>query len=217
MISYAPGQHGKPLRSTAEIAASYDAQARSSYVTKLRNPFFERYGRAVGRKLAELAPTSLLDVGTGDGYTLSYALEEVRVPAVFGVDASKERLRIAESILGPRGVTFQQMDLFSLKFEDDCFDVVMTSHALEPNGGREREGIRELFRVARRYVLMLEPDYDFAPYEGQERMKRLGYVCNLWDAIEGLGIEVMQYETFPEIGNPANPTSCWVLKKGGTA
>jgi ubiquinone/menaquinone biosynthesis C-methylase UbiE len=217
MIAFAPGQEGKPLRSTEEIAASYDAQARSSYVTKLRNPFFARYGRAVGRKLAELKPLSLLDVGTGDGYTLSYALEEVRVPAVFGVDASKERLRIAESILGPRNVTFIQADLFKLPLGDGAFDVVLTSHALEPNGGREVEGIRELHRVARRYVLMIEPDYDAAPPAGKQRMQRLGYVSNILEAIELLGLELHEYEEFPEIGNPLNPSSCFLIRKAGNA
>lgn len=215
MITYAPGQEGRPLRTVDEIAASYDAQARSSYVTKLRNPFFAEYGRSVGRLLKSLDPQSLLDAGTGDGYTLSYALEEARIPVVIGVDVSKERLRIAESILGPRNVTFRQMDLFKLDFGDDAFDVAMTSHALEPNGGREVEGIRELYRVARRYVLLIEPDYDLAPPAGKVRMERLGYVCDLWKAIQELGIECTAYWSFDPSGNPLNPSSAWILRKGG--
>lgn len=219
MITFAPGQEGKRLSSSKEIAASYDAQARESYATKLRNPFFERYGRAVGRKVAELEPLSLLDVGTGDGYTLSYALEEVRVPIVFGVDVSKERLRIAESILGPRNVTFRDMDLFDLHFGDESFDVVMSSHALEPNGGREVDGIRELYRVARRYVLMLEPDYDAAPPAGKLRMERLGYVIGLWDAMLAVTKpgDVCDRVPFAVVGSPLNPTYCYVISKGGNA
>lgn len=217
MIAYAPGQEGRPLKTVADIAASYDAQARTSFANKIRNPFFERYGRAVGWMLSKLEPESLLDVGTGDGYTLSYALEEIRIPVVCGVDVSKERLKIAESILGPRGVTFREMDLFHLDFGDDAFDVVMTSHSLEPNGGREVAGLRELMSVARRYLLLIEPDYDIAPPEGKRRMERLGYVCDIWEAIEELDLECVNYGAFPEIGNPLNPTSYWVLKKGGTA
>ena len=218
MITFAaPGQEGRRLQTVEEIAASYDAQARDSYVNKLRNPFFEAYGRAVGRMLASLKPIALLDAGCGDGYTLSYALEEVRIPVVFGVDVSKERLKIAESILGPRNVTFRRMDLFDLRFGDSSIDVVMTSHALEPNGGREVEGIRELYRVARRYLLLIEPDYDLAPPDGKARMERLGYVCDLWEAVEELDLECTAYGPFVPSGNPLNPSSYFIVHKGGTA
>jgi hypothetical protein len=108
------------------------------------------------------------------------------------------------------------MDLFDLHFGDESFDVVMTSHALEPNGGREKEGIRELCRVARRYVLMLEPDYDLAPAEGKRRMERLGYVTQLWDALVDLNCD-FNVHPFEQIGSPLNPTSLFLVRKGGNA
>jgi ubiquinone/menaquinone biosynthesis C-methylase UbiE len=222
MITFAEGQHGKPLRSVEEIRQSYDRQASESYVKKLRNPFFEKYGREVGRTLANLKPKSLLDVGTGDGYTLSYALEECRIPVVVGVDVSMERLRIAESILGPRNVTFQQMDLFNLSFGDDSFDVVMTSHAIEPNGGKELEAVRELTRVARRYVLMLEPDYYAATEDGKKRMERLNYCTDLWEAcvdIEAGSKGKLSFSSAPFSlsGNALNPSGCFLICKVGNA
>lgn len=208
-------EKGRPLRNVEEIRSSYDAQADESYRKKIRNPFFERYGRAVGKELLKLEPDSLLDAGCGDGVTLMYAVMECPCRLVFGLDLSPRRLEIASVMMsGFENVVFQEGSFLDLHFGDDAIDVVFTSHALEPNGNKEVEAIRELKRVARRYVVLFEPDYEAAPLEGRARMRRLNYVTEIRRAIDEVGgLVVEKDEPFVAIGNPLNPTAVFVLRK----
>lgn len=209
-------QHGRPLYSVAEIRESYDAQARESFNAKFSNPFFRLYGAAVGRKLAQFKPLTMLDAGCGDGVTLYWALQEAKVPVTFGIDCSPARIAIAKDILEPE-VTLRVGDFFQTDFGDDTFDLVYTSHALEPNGGREAEGIRELYRVARKWLVLFEPDWYQASLEGRARMRRLNYVTRIPETIEELGLELAEWSQFRPSGNPLNPTGCWVIRKAGHA
>ncbi len=84
---------------------------------------------------------------------------------------------------------------------------------MEPNGGEEVKILTELARVAKRYVVLFEPDYRAASPEGKARMKRLNYVTNIRDAIKEVGLTVEKDEPFSVIGNPLNPTGLWVLRK----
>ena len=205
---------GKALYGPDEIAASYDAQSVASYEFKNNNmDFFERYGRAVGAELAKLKPRSVLDAGCGDGVTLGWAVRELPLECTLnGIDASSERLKIARRILGTL-VVVSPGRLGSILFRDQRFDVVFTSHAMEPNGGEEVKILTELARVAKRYVVLFEPDYRAASPEGKARMKRLNYVTNIRDAIKEVGLTVEKDEPFSVIGNPLNPTGLWVLRK----
>ena len=57
---------------------------------------------------------------------------------------------------------------------------------MEPNGGREKEALLELSRIARKYLVLIEPAYEYASEKGKERMDLHGYVKNLPDvAIRG--------------------------------
>jgi hypothetical protein len=95
------------------------------------------------------------------------------------------------------------------------FDTIMEA-GIEPNGGREKEAIKELYRVAGRYLILLEPTFEFADDNGKERMKRNGYVMNLKQTIDELGYNLSEYRRFDVIANPLNPTGLYVIEKGQT-
>lgn len=65
-------------------------------------------------------------------------------------------------------------DLFDIPLKDASVDVVYTSHSHEPNGGLEEDAIRELMRIARRAVILVEPIYELANSEAQSRMRTHG-------------------------------------------
>jgi hypothetical protein len=67
-------------------------------------------------------------------------------------------------------------DLFAIPLEGDSIDLVHTFHSLEPNGGREEGALRELLRIARRAVVLIEPVFGLASAEARQRMSHHGYV-----------------------------------------
>lgn len=214
--------------SPSMILYSYDAQA-GGYVRALEDPKYralrEAHSAAIASIIAGLpgAPfDGILEAGVGEATTLGLVLEKLpNVSTAFGFDISLSRLLSAKRFLVVRALT-KQPTLFTAELEavplpDDSVDLVYTSYALEPNGGREGPILAELLRVSRRYLVLIEPGYELADAEGRAHMERHGYVRGLADELRKLGAKILEYETWSHTHNPRNPTQLLVAeKKPGT-
>lgn len=98
----------------------------------------------------------VLDAGCGEG-ALSVLLAE-RGVTVVGTDISKPNIERAQAFAKERGVTipFSVADASALPFEDQSFDVVISSHVLEHLPDFDA-GLRELLRVSRGRVIFAVP------------------------------------------------------------
>ncbi|MBN1341083.1 MAG: class I SAM-dependent methyltransferase [Phycisphaerae bacterium] len=109
--------------------------------------------RHVFRLLPRDAGSSALDVGCGDGY-LCEQLARRGFDTIVGIDLANSRLAYAQG-RNPHG-RFAQSDVNRLPFADASFDVVtcvdVLEHQPDPVGA-----LRELARVARRYVVVKTP------------------------------------------------------------
>jgi hypothetical protein len=164
------------------------------------------------------SPTSLLEAGVGEATTLarvlqSYGSKEIKA---HGFDLCWSRVHKAREWLAHEGlseVTLCTASLRRIPYADHSFDVVYTSHSIEPNGGFEAEIVAELYRVASRYLILLEPAYELAAPEAQARMAQHGYCRDLRGHAERMGLKVIAHELFPFIQNPLNPTGLLVIEK----
>ncbi len=226
-LSAALRQSGATTRNTEDVIEwSYDIQA-GSYVRALQRPEFAAhkhdYTCEVARRLRALGLThSVLEAGVGEATTLAGVLTALSMPdlAAYGFDISWSRVAYAQAFLatqGISGVTLCTGSLHSIPFATDSIDIVYTSHSIEPNGGQETPILRELHRVARRYLVLLEPGYELADDTSRRRMESHGYCRNLRASAESLGYRVVEHERFPFSANPANPTSWTLIRKDGTS
>jgi SAM-dependent methyltransferase len=205
------------------IQVSYDLQA-GSYVAvqkqgELRGAL-DRYAASIAQELAGLGRIySLLDAGVGEATTLLRVLQGLPQPpkVVHGVDISWSRLKIGGEWFfnegGPGHTHFAVATLSHLPYADNSFDVVYTSHAIEPNGGRESELLAELFRVAARYLVLFEPSYELGSPEARDRMQKHGYCRDLPGHAKRLGMTVTRHELVPTRVKPENPTAITVIAK----
>ncbi len=206
------------------IQLSYDLQA-GTYL-QYRNDHLESSERWTGAVAAQLdklklknSQYNLLEVGVGEATTLASVVQKlIKKPSrALGFDISWSRLAVARHFITSLGVTVPidlfMADLFHIPLSDDSVDVVYTAHSLEPNGGKEILALRELYRVARQYVVLLEPAYELATSEGKARMKKNGYIVGLQKAISKLGYEVVEHRLFDYSTNELNPTGLTVIKK----
>ena len=160
---------------------------------------------------------SLLDAGTGEGtgwYKFDFAASPVTT--LHAVDISLNRLScVAENVTSPPALLVPvRADLRDMPYQSRSFDIVVTMHAIEPNGGNEREIIASLADISTDLLCLFEPDYEAASAEGKARMERLGYALRIFEAVKTLpDFELLFYRPLKATPNPLNPTSVICLKR----
>lgn len=206
------------------IEISYDLQA-GSYVKGMGDEkVIEhklQYADELSRLVLELcSPFSILEAGVGEATTLSWVLQSLQssmsMPKAYGFDLSCSRIFYARNWLESNGlpnVSLCTGDLSNMPYLDSSIDVVYTSHSIEPNGGNESAILQELYRVAGRYLILLEPAYELSSVEIQKRMDSHGYCKGLKQAAKSLGYKVIRSELFPYSINHMNPTGITIIEK----
>jgi SAM-dependent methyltransferase len=226
IVDWIQSQEGTAQNSTTAILYAYDAQA-GSYIEHLDDPaareLKEKLGRQLGALLDDLRPRSVLEAGTGEGTSLAAILKymSTRPARVLGFDLSLSRLLFARKYLADNG--WPKADLFTGDLEriplvSASVDIVVTVHAVEPNRGREEKILLELLRVARRFLVMVEPSYELASADARARMDRLGYVRGLPETLARIGHPARRVEQWKHNSNPLNEAALIVVEKsvGGT-
>jgi SAM-dependent methyltransferase len=220
IIQYLRDAEGRDHNTTEDILISYDFQA-GSYIRYANDnmEYVTAYTKAVAEIIKSLIPGgSVLEAGVGEATTLGNVAFHLTAAFDFGgFDISWSRISCGKQYLKQLNIKSLLVtgDLFQMPFADSSVDLVYTSHSIEPNGGREEEALRELFRVASRYVVLLEPGYEFASDDGKKRMKKNGYVTNLPGTINSLGYDLVEHRKFEHTSNPLNPTAVYIIKKHG--
>ena len=219
-------EYGVEKNTPEIIEIAYDLQS-GSYIDAMRDPEMAAHKAEYSAMIAEVIrngmvrPQSILEAGVGEATTLSGVLSNLRddsdsAPRAYGFDLSWSRLRLAKNWLAKEGLSDMHLctgDLCEIPFADESIDVVYTSHSIEPNGGREIEILQELYRVAARRLVLVEPGYEFACEEGQQRMRHHGYCRDLAKHAERLGWEVTDHRPLGIAANPLNPSAVTVIEK----
>lgn len=220
VMKYAMRRTGGAINSTVSTLIAYDLQAGSYIEEAKKNP--DARLKWCGQLATTLAPlitdeSSLLEVGCGEATTLAGVVSALKSKPnkILGFDISWSRCAYARTWLAEKNVSAQLFvaDLFEIPFEDNSIDVVYTSHSLEPNRGREAAAIRELMRVARKAVVLIEPIYELASPEARIRMDLHGYVKGLKKTAEELGAKIEDYRLLDYCGNPLNPSGAMIISK----
>ena len=164
------------------------------------------------------APRSFFKGGAGECVTLVPMLKHLacHIRHVRGVDMCWSRLAYGRNWLRENELDHVQLAMGTLSeipFVENAFDVAVTSHSMEPNGGREEEILMELHRITGNYLFIAEPCYELADEAGKARMDRLGYVKNLEGIARRLGYNVVENRPLKSPMNPLNPTSVLVISK----
>lgn len=218
-------ERGIVKNSIEEILISYDFQAGSYYDEYKKNKDgFNQYHNQLARILSQYIQgnCSIMEAGVGEARSLVPILNRLdtkKIESVYGFDLSWSRIKYAEKFERDYKETdypkiqFWVGDIMSMAVQDSAVDVVFTVGACEPNGGKEKELLQELYRVARRYLVLFEPVYEFASEEAKKRMERYGYVTKLYETAEGLNYNIVKHELLDISLNPLNPMGVIVIEK----
>ena len=203
------------------IEISYDLQT-GKYIDAMQNEGMlkhkDEYTSEIVKIIQSLCtPTSIMEAGVGEATTFSGVVKKCENKIYgYGFDLSWSRVAYAKKYLQSQNVDNIKLctgDLFDIPFADNSIDIVYTSHSIEPNRGGEKRILSELHRVARKYVILLEPAYEFANKEIRSRMDSHGYCRGLKETAELLGFNIIRNEIFPFSANPMNPTAITIILK----
>lgn len=206
------------LNTQEAILHSYDLQA-GAYIRELADEEVAQHKRDVGNKLArilkELDVSCVCEAGVGEATTLGHLLPNIELKNKFGFDISMSRLLYAQKYLDSKkqNANLFCAELATIPFMNDSIECVYTFHSLEPNGGNERPLLQELLRVTKKYLILIEPDYDLFSLEQKKRMDQHGYVKHLHQHLLDMGADVIHYEPWGYDSYELNKLSIIIVKK----
>jgi ubiquinone/menaquinone biosynthesis C-methylase UbiE/uncharacterized protein YbaR (Trm112 family) len=212
---------GKNKTNTIEdILISYDFQS-GSYIQKFHKnkEFKEKYCNALAKLIDEINNVqSIIEVGVGEATTLNTLINNLKnkPSEILGLDISWSRLKFGKELLKDfdlHKVNLFTANLFEIPLLDNSIDIVYTSHSIEPNGGKEEEALKELYRITKKYLILLEPSFEFANDQAKARMKKHGYVTELYSTAKKLDYKIIEHRLFDYSINPLNPTGLIIIEK----
>lgn len=142
---------GDFLGPIGNASAKYEA---SNPVVRL---LLSRFLRRVDLAAASLGPTSVLDVGCGEG-VVTERLAHLLAPArVLGVDADEAHLTEEWRSRSADNLSFATGSAYDLPLPDDGYDLVCAIEVME-HLERPRDALAEMARVARKALLLSVPN-----------------------------------------------------------
>ena len=206
------------------IEIAYDIQSGSySKIALANQDQLKQYAQEMHSLCKEciIEGDTVLDCGAGELTTLSALSQHLpQHSRLLACDISLSRLRMGQRFAAQfmRTDLAADLELFvadmgCMPLTDDCVDVVFTSHALEPNHGREAILLKELLRIARRHLILFEPSWEHANEAMRSRMIEHGYVRELPHHIQEAGGRLLSVKPLPHSVNPINPTYCYIVEK----
>lgn len=209
------------INTTDSIEIAYDLQS-GSYIKALEDQAFanvnKQHTEAIAKYIKSLCqPESVLEAGIGEAITFAGVLNHLDSNIKkFGFDINWSRVATGLQWLEEKNIqdaTLCTGDLLHIPFADNSIDVVYTSHSIEPNGGNEEPIIKELYRITKKYLVLIEPSFELGSNEQKQRMIKHGYCKNLFGISEALGYSVIQHELFPVVIQADNRCSIVIIEK----
>lgn len=221
IMEYLRGAEGR--NDASAIMASYDLQA-GSYTEAIKDPVLARANLAATAALARIldaySPQRILHVGTGEAITVSHVVKQMRnQPAhCHGLDLSLSRLLVGQRNIVDWAVPEIRLflaEMSTLPIRDNAFEVVFSSHSLEPNGGKEAELLAEIYRVCGGHIVLREPSHELGNAATRAHIERHGYVKGLADELRKLGAEIIEHRLWEPNENPNNQAALIIARKPG--
>jgi len=205
------------------IEVSYDVQAGCYIEVTLKNKEkLQSYWSEIAGLVSAHMPdiNSLLDVGSGELTTLCGLVDGLpkKPDHVFAFDISWSRLVKGLSYLDKyyltqrKNLTVFCSDMAHIPLPSSSIDLVVSSHALEPNRAQQDVLLRELIRVAKKKIMLFEPCYEVNSNKGKAYMDLHEFVKDLDGSIKRAGGHLVEKIAIENVWNPLNPTVCYVIE-----
>jgi len=172
---------------------------------------------AIMSSLAGENSFSLIEVGAGELTTLVPLLKrlEGQVSASSALELAWSRLEVGKKFAKEENITIDQYikaSALKIPLPDNSIDIVFTSHCLEQIGKKSEQAISEMARIARKYIIMVEPGLEFVDKYQQKINREAGRVEEIDKQIKQQGLDLIRHELFPYCNNIFNRATLYVIE-----
>ncbi len=136
-------------------AATTDNYRKHTSTNPLQRFLIGRFYDVLTRIVGDIHPENILDVGCGEGFTLSLLKKKNIGSKLEGVDFSSIAINLGKENFPD--LDLKVGDIYHLPYADNTFDVVICSEVLE-HLEHPDQALRELVRVSRAYCLFSVPN-----------------------------------------------------------
>jgi SAM-dependent methyltransferase len=144
--------------------------AKHSSTNPIQRKLIDRFHHVVVGKIGELAPTSFLDAGCGEGFVSNLLVERFPGLELSAFDFNPSSVAHAQE-RNP-DVDCRVASIYEVPWEDNSFDAVgcfeVMEHLYEPT-----QALRELARVSRQYLVLSVPHEPWFCFSNAARGKNL--------------------------------------------
>ncbi len=217
-------RHGLRRNAPESIEAAYEIQA-GQYIRNLADlpAYYDAYTDVQAAIFTEHFPgcESVIDADCGELTTTALLFSKIDLPRqCLAFDLAWSRVNIGrdhyratvDSERAERTELFVA-DICEIPLPDNSVDVVVTSHALEPNHGREPFLVAELLRIARRGLMLFEPSWELGDDDQRDYMDEHGFVRDLAGHCTRAGGLVAEERLTEVHHNPRNRTDAIAIYK----
>ncbi len=95
---------------------------KHTHANPVQRRLIDRFHRVIMAKIAELAPSSFLDAGCGEGFVAEILLRQMPGLNLTGFDFNPESVALARQMIP--SAKFLEASIFDIPFGDNSFDVV---------------------------------------------------------------------------------------------
>lgn len=196
----------------------YDLQAGS--YTKFANEkkdFLNAFTSEISEQIKPfLDPRfSVLDCGIGEATTTRLICDQLNLSSeILGIDSSWSRLSFAQAnTSGVPNIRLAVANIMQIPLQDNSVDCAISIHAIEPNFGKELQMISEMCRISKKLVISIEPEFETASIEQQDRMSKLGYAKNIRSSAMSVGLQLLKIHSMSQNSSTLNRATIFIWQK----
>ncbi len=156
----------------AEITDNYKKHTHWNPIQKLLIALF--YGISIGM-IRRLNPQTILDVGSGEGYTLEKLRKKGIGKRLEGIEYLQEAIDLGRKF--HPDIIIKKGTIYKLPYKNSSFDLVLCTEVLEHLEDPEK-GFKEILRVTKKYCLISVPNEPFFMLENLARLKNFSRLGN---------------------------------------
>lgn len=211
---------GSYIKNYLDSNKKFIAQINNNQVVELRGSKEDYYSKYLNNIIIKTNSKSLLEVGAGELTLVAAIIKNLKkyfLDYTGALDLSLNRLIAGNEFIKKQNLNIDFVvngDASNLPFPDNSFDIVYTSHCLEQVPHLFLKAVNECSRVAKKYVVLIEPSYELGSEVTKNHIYKKGYIKITSKLLKKLELSIVFRKILP-IKIFHNGSEIIILKKDG--